>query len=101
MLFGNGKFDTIFGDLSFYDMDFTASQDSPFDADKYEQKQNARRQQLTHQLIIKLEPFVQGEKSGFISMVCRVGGLHSNYHYARSKKKSVVYLRYQVVKTCF
>jgi DnaJ-class molecular chaperone len=69
MLFGNGKFDNIFGDLSFCDMNFTATQEGGFDTAAYEQKQDLRKQKLAHQLIIKLEPFVQGVKDSAIPMV--------------------------------
>lgn len=70
MLFGNGKFDKIFGDLSFCDMDFAAAESSgAFDSNAYEQKQTERQKRLAHQLTIRLEPFVQGAKDMFISMV--------------------------------
>jgi curved DNA-binding protein CbpA len=73
MLFGGGKFENIFGDISFADIDLASSSNSDgtpsFDSDAFEKKQNERREKLAHHLLIKVEPYVQGVQANFAKMV--------------------------------
>jgi len=66
MLFGGKKFDNIFGNLSFFDLDLS-NPNGPDAA--WERKQEENSRELVHQLLIKVEPFVQGMKSEFCKMV--------------------------------
>jgi len=77
MMFGGGKFDTIFGEVGIFEVlqsavaadtnNATPSTDEM--KEKMKQNQEKRREQLTKQLLIKIEPYVQGNVSEFLRMV--------------------------------
>eukprot|EP00026_Physarum_polycephalum_P004694 Phypoly_transcript_04717.p1 GENE.Phypoly_transcript_04717~~Phypoly_transcript_04717.p1 ORF type:complete len:478 (+),score=111.06 Phypoly_transcript_04717:75-1508(+) len=66
MLFGLGRFEDIFGDVSFGDIEFEVGPDGmpkegSFDQQKLEKKQQERKDRLAHRLLIKLEPYMSGD----------------------------------------
>ncbi|KAF2072890.1 hypothetical protein CYY_005785 [Polysphondylium violaceum] len=75
MIFGGGMFQNYFGDLSFYDaFSQQMSQENPtnpeelqLDQEKMAKKREERIVSLTKQLIIIIEPYVQGNKVEFES----------------------------------
>lgn len=76
MMFGGGKFDTVFGEVGIFEVfqsAMAADPNSPPSTDemkdKLKQNQEKRREQLTKHLLIKIEPYVQGNVSEFLKMV--------------------------------
>jgi len=70
MLFGGGRFEDIFGDVSFCDLDLSegvgpdgmpTGVDPQINQKEYERKQEERKKKLAHRLLIKLEPHAQGD----------------------------------------
>ncbi|KAL6057268.1 Chaperone protein DnaJ [Balamuthia mandrillaris] len=68
MLFGAGKFDDVFGDLNLeaamLGEDITEEQ-----ANQIKKKQEETQQALVKSLLIKLEPYLQSDKSGFDEVI--------------------------------
>ncbi|GAM28465.1 hypothetical protein SAMD00019534_116410 [Acytostelium subglobosum LB1] len=68
MVFGGGQFQNFFGDLTFYDLfaqATTAGEAPQPNPEEMEKKHKERIDQLTKQLIIMVEPYVNGNQSSF------------------------------------
>jgi hypothetical protein len=74
MLFGGGKFENEFGEISFAAVMSAqpTTQSAEEDAklkEELEKVQADRREKLVYKLLIKLEPFVQNETEGFDAII--------------------------------
>lgn len=67
MLFGAGKFDAFFGQVSLVDI-LSRDPNDPASQDEMEVKQEKRKKVLIKQMLIKLEPYVQGNVREFAEL---------------------------------
>ncbi|EGG23761.1 DNAJ heat shock N-terminal domain-containing protein [Cavenderia fasciculata] len=80
LIFGGAQFQNFFGDLSFYDLfaqQFDPNNPEEFkqpDPEEIEKKQKIRIDELSKQLVILIEPYVQGNKKEFTDMITEKAG---------------------------